>query len=72
MYFAVSFRNNHKNPLIVSNKRASIEACFFVIWFAASGRDFVRVTFLSKSTSTMSLIMQPALRVIIAPKKNNK
>ena len=40
------------------------------IFFEVIGRFFVLFTFLSKSLSTISLTIQPALRIKTEPKKN--
>ena len=53
----------------ISNK---IIALFNEISLFANGRFFVLLTFLSNFLSKISLIMQPAERIIIDPTKNNK
>lgn len=57
----------------ISNKvaRKSV-ACFTLIWPLAIGRFLVRSTRLSRSRSHISLMTQPAPRMIIAPKENKQ
>lgn len=56
---------------VASKKRSSVSACLVPIVPLAIGRDFVRLTFWSISRSHRSLMIHPAARMVIAPKKNS-
>ena len=69
----VSELNCNKINNAAHNKIArKISACKIEILPEAKGRALVRLTFLSKLRSKISLMMQPTLRISAAPKKNNK